>query len=162
MRFGDLPSIGSPDIPDLSTFCEEVDLEDYDAFLIFTATRFTQNNFELAKKVKSLGKLFFLVRTKIDVDLKAMTGKAAMDEKETLQKIRKSSVEKVKDLISNEKEIFLISNYDKNKWDFSRLKNVVNEVREATVAVRQGKCLNLYSSRITHRCFYTIKVSDIN
>ena len=162
MRFVDLPSIGSPEIPDLSTYCEEVDLEDYDAFLIFTATRFTQNNFELAKKVKSLGKLFFLVRTKIDVDLKAMTGKTAMDEKETLQKIRKSSLEKIKDLISNEKEIFLISNYDKNKWDFSRLKNAVNEVREATVAVRQGKCLNLYSSRITHRCFYTIKVSDIN
>ena len=85
-----------------------------------------QNNFELTKKVKSLGKLFFLVRTKIDVDLKAMTGKAAIDEKETLQKIRKSSMEKVKDLISNEEEIFLISNYDKNKWDFSRLKNVVN------------------------------------
>ena len=162
MRFVELPSIGSPEIPDLSTYCEEVDLEDYDAFLIFTTTRFTQNNFELAKKVKSLGKLFFLVRTKIDIDLKAMTGKAAMDEKETLQKIRKSTMEKVKDLISNEKEIFLISNYDKNQWDFSRLKNAVSEVREATVAVRQGKCLNHYSSRITRRCFYAIKISNIN
>lgn len=153
MCFVDLPSIGSPKIPDLSAYCEEVDLEDYDAFLIFTGTRFTQNNFELAKKVKSLGKQFFLVRAKIDVDLKAKTRKAAIDENVTLQKIRKSITRKVKDLISSEKEIYLISNYDRNKWDFSRLKNAVNEVGDAAVAVCQGKCLNLYSSlSITHRC----------
>lgn len=53
------------------------------------------------RKSNPLENYFFLVRTKIDVDLKAKTGKAAIDENVTLQQIRESIMEKVKDLISN-------------------------------------------------------------
>ena len=117
----ELPGIGTPNYPDLRTYCEKVDLEKYDTFLIFTADRFTQNDLALAKKVKSLGKSFFLIHTKIDNVLRPWRPRAPIDEEATLQKIRKYCMDNVKGLISSEKEIFLISNYDKEKWDFDRL-----------------------------------------
>ena len=61
--FMDLPGIGTPTFPDLPTYCEKVAFEDYDTFLIFTASRFMQNDLDLAKKVNSIGKSFFLKST---------------------------------------------------------------------------------------------------
>ena len=48
-----------------------MDLKSYDAFLIFSKTRFTNDDKELAVKFsKELNKPFFFIRTNIDLDLK--------------------------------------------------------------------------------------------
>ncbi|CAB3999842.1 interferon-inducible GTPase 5-like [Paramuricea clavata] len=112
--FVDLPGIGTPNYPNLPIYSEKVGLEDYDTFLIFTANRFTQNDLELAKKVKSIGKSFSLIRTKIDVECTPREGRS-INEQEILEKMNKDCIDNVKDLISSEKEIFLISNYHKDK-----------------------------------------------
>lgn len=137
----DLPGIGTPNYPDLQNYCEKVGLKDYDMFLIFTAARFTQYDLELAKKVKSMGKSFFLIRTTIDADCNPKPRRsekndesrpeASFNEEELLQKIRTSCFENVKDLISSEKEIFLISNYKQEKWDFVRLCKAINDASPA-------------------------------
>ena len=147
ISFVDLPGIGTPNYPDLQTYCEKVGLKEYDTFLIFTANRFTQNDLELAKKVKSIGKSFFLIRTKIDVDCTPKAGKR-INEADILEKIRQYCIQHVKDLISSEKEIFLISNYHKEKWDFDRLLAAISDA----LPVVQKECLTLSLSNVTREC----------
>ena len=124
----DLPGIGTPSFPDLPTYCKNVDLENYDKYLIFTSLRFTNYDLQLARKVKSMGKSFFLIRTKIDNDYEAEARKKKINEKQMLEKIKKHCFENVKDYISSENEIFLISNYDKGQWDFCRLVEAISDV----------------------------------
>jgi hypothetical protein len=54
----------------------------------------------------------------------------------------------VKNLISSEKEIFLISNYHKDKWDFDRLIEAITEA----LPIRQRECLTLSLSNVTREC----------
>ena len=122
IKFWDLPGIGTPNYPNMATYCEKVELEKFNAFLILTAVRFTANELELAKKIKSINKNFFLIRTKIDENVIAgRSRKRSFDEKAMLQMIRSDSAENLGDLLSDERDIFLISNHDRDKWDFARL-----------------------------------------
>lgn len=50
--FWDLPGMGDIQNPDLKTYCKEVQLETYDAFLIVTCTRFSSNDLHLAQEIK--------------------------------------------------------------------------------------------------------------
>jgi hypothetical protein len=145
--FVDLPGIGTPGYPDLETYCKKVDLEKYDTFLIFSATRFTQNDLVLAKKVKSIGKSFFFIRTKIDVDCTPHNGET-INEEEILEQIRNNCMIYVKGLISSERNIFLISNYHKDKWDFDRLIEAISDA----LPVIQRECLTLSLSNVTREC----------
>ena len=125
IKFWDLPGIGTPNYPDLETYCEKVNLEKYHTFLIFTASRFTENDLELAKKVREIKKTFFFIRTKIDESVRAENRKRSFNEGAMLEKIRRNSVESLGDLLSNERDIFLISNHDPDKWDFARLTQAI-------------------------------------
>ncbi|XP_078349418.1 interferon-gamma-inducible GTPase 10-like [Oculina patagonica] len=69
IKFWDLPGIGTPNYPE-KTYCEKVKLDKFDAFLIFTSDRFKENYLKLAKKIKSIHKKFFFIRTKIDQDVR--------------------------------------------------------------------------------------------
>ena len=125
IKFWDLPGIGTPNYPDLETYCKEVELEKYHAFLIFTASRFTENDLNLAKKIRSIEKKFFLIRTKIDNDARSEMRKRSFNERAMLEKIRRDCAENLSDLVSNEQDIFLITNHDPSKWDFNRLTQAI-------------------------------------
>ena len=125
IKFWDLPGIGTPKYPDLETYCKEVELEKYHAFLIFTASRFTENDLNLAKKIRSIEKKFFLIRTKIDNDARSEMRKRSFNERAMLEKIRRDCAENLNDLLSNEQDIFLITNHDPSKWDFDRLTQAI-------------------------------------
>ena len=94
----DLPGIGTPSFPDLDTYCDKVALEAYDTFLILAATRFTVHDLVLAKKIRSMGKSFFLIRTKIDQDERNEKRKKSFDVKEMLRKIRDDFSRNMKDV----------------------------------------------------------------
>ncbi|CAB3999840.1 interferon-inducible GTPase 5-like [Paramuricea clavata] len=117
----DLPGIGTPTYPDLDIYCERVGLETYDTFMILTSTRCTKLELELAQKIKSMGKSFFLIRTKIDQDKKNEKRRKKPDIEAMLKRIRAYLYEIVKDFGIREDEIFLISNHKRDKWEFSRL-----------------------------------------
>ena len=125
IKFWDLPGIGTPKYPDLETYCKEVELEKYHAFLIFTASRFTENDLNLAKKIRSIEKKFFLIRTKIDNDARSEMRKRSFNERAMLEKIRRDCAANLSDLVSNEQDIFLITNHDRSKWDFDRLTQAI-------------------------------------
>ena len=105
----------------MATYCKKVELEKFHAFLILTAGRFTEHDLELAKKIRSSKKKFFLIRTKIDENVRAEKRKKSFNEEAMLQKIRSDCSENLGDLLSDVRDIFLISNHDRDKWDFARL-----------------------------------------
>ena len=118
----DLPGIGTPSFPDLDIYCEKVELETYDTFLILTATRFTQHDLELASKIKTMEKSFFLIRTKIDSDENnKRKSKRRPDIEAMIKRIRANCYENLEAFGIDKDKIFLIDNYQTDKWDFSRL-----------------------------------------
>ena len=122
IKFWDLPGIGTPNYPDLETYTNGVELEKYHAFLIFTATRFTDSDKMLAKKIRSIDKKFFFIRTKIDLDVQNESRrKRSFNEDAMLEKIRCDCLKNLGNLMTSERDIFLISNHDRDKWDFDRL-----------------------------------------
>ena len=123
----DFPGTGTPKYPDVEAYCSQVNLDGYDFFLIFTAGRFTENDLKLARKIKSIGKNVFFVRTKIDVDVNAEERKRSFNEEALLQKIRADCLNNLGDLLSNQQDIFLIINHFPGKWDFSRLTTAILE-----------------------------------
>ena len=126
IKFWDLPGIGTPNYPDLKTYCMKVNLEKYHTFLIFTTSRFTVEDLELAKKIRKIKKTFFFIRTKIDENVRAeKRKKSPLEEEAMLEKIRHNCVESLGDLLSNERDIFLISNHEPGKWDFARLTQAI-------------------------------------
>ena len=147
----DLPGIGTPNFPE-KTYPERVALKNYDIFLILTGCRFTENDLKLAKIVKEMGKPFFLIRTKIEeaVRPKGKRARAPINEEETqkkIKKIRNNCFKNVKNLISSEKDIFLIDSYENGKWDFENLiKAIVKALTD-----RQKECLILSLSNVTRK-----------
>ena len=111
----------------METYTKKVELEKYHAFLIFTATRFTENSLQLALKIKSMKRKFIFIRTKIDNSARAESRKRSFDEQGMLTKIRCKCLESLGDLLSCEEDVFLISSHHPNKWDFSRLTQAILE-----------------------------------
>ena len=119
--------MGTPNYP-VETYCEQVQLERYHTFLIFTATRFTQNDLKLAEKIRSIDKKFFFIRTKIDENVRAEKRKRSFNEGAMLDEIRCYCSENLGELLTNEQNIFLISNHYPAKWDFDRLTKAILDV----------------------------------
>ena len=126
VKFWDLPGIGTRNFPS-EQYSKLVNLERYHLFLIFTVSRFTEYDLQLAREIKSMGKNFFFVRTKIDVDVQAEGRKRSFNEEALLQQIRADCSNNLGDLLSNQQDIFLISNHFPGKWDFERLTSAILE-----------------------------------
>ena len=105
-------------------------LDKYHTFLILASHRFTEKHIILAREIKKQGKSFFFIRTKIDENVRAEIRKKSFSEATVLQKIRRNCKENLVDEagnpISSEDDIFLISNHDPDKWDFSRLTEAIH------------------------------------
>ena len=156
VKFWDLPGIGTPNYPDLETYCEKVQLEKYHTYLIFTAIRFTMNDLQLAKKVRSIDKKFFFIRTKIDESVRAETRrKRSFDEKAMLKKIRRNCLESLGDLLTDEQDIFLISNHEPENWDFARLTQAILDAltryQRESMTLSLGKVITRSSNEIFQR-----------
>ena len=155
IKFWDLPGIGTPDYPDLETYCDKVQLEKYHTYLIFTATRFTQHDLDLAKKIRSIDKKFFFIRTKIDESVRAEKRKRSFDEEAMLTKIRRNCLESLGDLLSDEQDIFLISNHEPENWEFARLTQAILEgltrYQRESMTLSLGKVITRSSKDIFQR-----------
>ena len=84
IKLWDTPGIGTQRYPDVEAYCKKQHIEIYDAFIIMTCTRFTNDDDVLARKLNSIGKPFLFVRGKIDIDINSEKNK-----KDVLDKIRK-------------------------------------------------------------------------
>ncbi|XP_054854907.1 uncharacterized protein LOC129342974 [Eublepharis macularius] len=115
----DLPGIGTPRFKS-DTYLQDVSFSRYDFFIIIASERFKSTHAQLALEIQKMGKRFYFVRCKVDVDLEASKRRRprAYDEEEILRQIRN----KCQECLEAEKvvspRVFLLSNWELNKYDF--------------------------------------------
>ena len=145
----------------METYVQKVQLEKYHAFLVVTTSRFTKNDSLLAEKIRSMKKSFFFVRCKIDVDVKNESRKQSFKEEATLMKVRRSCSKNLGDLLSNQEDIFLISNHEVDKWDFVRLTQAIldalSRYQRESLTLSLGKAITRSSAEIFQRKVNVLK-----
>ncbi|XP_055368532.1 interferon-inducible GTPase 5-like isoform X2 [Betta splendens] len=121
----DLPGVGTTNFP-VKKYLEHVGFEKYDFFIIISQTRFSENDANLAKKIKQMEKNFYFVRSKIDADLYSeKESKREFNEKQTLDSIKKNCTEGLQKLGVAAPQVFLVSNFKLHQFDFHLLQNTL-------------------------------------
>nr|XP_042703758.1 interferon-inducible GTPase 5-like [Chrysemys picta bellii] len=116
----DLPGIGSPKYP-AETYVKDMNLDQYDFFIIIAALRFTEADTKLAKEIKRMGKKFYFVRSKVDADLANEQRKRDFKEEKTLAAIRSDCMEQLQKAGIISPQVFLVSRWDFHKYDSPQL-----------------------------------------
>mmetsp|Transcript_68210 Transcript_68210/g.142545 ORF Transcript_68210/g.142545 Transcript_68210/m.142545 type:complete len:459 (-) Transcript_68210:55-1431(-) len=115
VRLWDLPGAGTEAIPS-STYIQDMGLRYFDKVLILTAHRFTSMEVELRKELEQHKVPYFLVRTKIDIDIWNNQQDNNCKAATTMKQIRR-------DLNVNHgvEKVFLISARDPDGYDMPAL-----------------------------------------
>lgn len=124
----DLPGVGTCNFKP-EEYLKKLRFQEYDFFLIISATRFRENDAQLAKAIKKMKKNFYFVRTKIDSDLwnqKKCKPKSYNKEK-ILEEIRKDCVEKLQNARVASARVFLVSSVEVAQFDFPKLESTLLE-----------------------------------
>ncbi|CAB3991261.1 interferon-inducible GTPase 5-like [Paramuricea clavata] len=100
-----------------------LEIEKYDAFLIFTAGFFSERHKQFAEMIKYNNRPLFFIRIIIDYDLPKEEDEILTEQ--LLKDLRRSLAVKLQDLHLGEDEIYLISNHHPNKWDFLKLTKAI-------------------------------------
>ncbi|XP_065430085.1 interferon-inducible GTPase 5-like isoform X2 [Chrysemys picta bellii] len=116
----DLPGIGTTKYP-TETYVKDVNLDQYDFFIIIAALRFTEADSNLAKEIKRMGKKFYFVRSKVDVDLANEQRKRNFKEEKTLEVMRNSCMRHLQEAGIISPQVFLVSRWDFHKYDSPQL-----------------------------------------
>lgn len=117
--FWDLPGVGTR-IFSGKNYLQAVEFDKYDCFIIMSSMRFTEHDEWLSKEAQNRKKSYFFVRTKFDEAIK--------DKKyeEVREKIKKNIQ---KNITIEDRRIYMISNPDRDLYDFPRLlEDVIGEM----------------------------------
>ncbi|XP_028404192.1 interferon-inducible GTPase 5-like [Dendronephthya gigantea] len=154
----DCPGIGTRNFRDLEAYSENIDIETYDVFIIMTASRFTADTGDLAKKVRLLNKPFLFVRTKIDDDQRNEQRKKKYNQVEFLEEIKEDCFLQLKseDAELGKNDIFLISNHYPHLWDFARLIKAINN----RLTIQKRECF-LFSTIVLSKDILRQKVKAL-
>ncbi|OBS73431.1 hypothetical protein A6R68_16031, partial [Neotoma lepida] len=122
----DLPGIGSTSFPP-ENYLTEMKFGEYDFFIIISATRFKENDAQLAKAIEKMKMNFYFARTKIDTDLynEQRSKPRTFNKENVLRKIREDCSKQLKGVLSGEPRIFLISSFDMSDFDFPELETTL-------------------------------------
>ncbi|XP_067401791.1 interferon-inducible GTPase 5-like [Emydura macquarii macquarii] len=120
----DLPGIGTLNYP-AKTYRKDVNLDRYDFFIIISAQRFTEADAHLAKEINSMGKKFYFVRSKVDVDLANEQREGNFNEEETLQVIRNDCKDQLRKAGITSPQVFLVSRWHFDKYDSPQLQETL-------------------------------------
>ncbi|XP_044847176.1 interferon-inducible GTPase 5-like [Mauremys mutica] len=124
VKLWDLPGIGTESF-EADNYLNQVQFNNYDFFIIVTATRFTSHHTTLARAIHKLGKRFYYVRSKVDADLKAEQRKRNFKKERMLQEIREDCVEKLKKAGEASPRVFLLSSWELTEYDFQLLQETL-------------------------------------
>ncbi|XP_065101656.2 uncharacterized protein [Paramisgurnus dabryanus] len=122
VKLWDLPGIGVPNLK-ADQYLNEVKFEIYDLFIIISSARFKENDVFLAKEIKKKQKHFYFVRSKIDNDIYSASHRRNFNKDQVLCTIRENCCKNLKDV--GNPEVFLISSYDLEKYDFQKLVDTI-------------------------------------
>ncbi|XP_051024254.1 T-cell-specific guanine nucleotide triphosphate-binding protein 2-like [Acomys russatus] len=118
----DLPGIGSTAFPP-ETYLTEMKFHEYDFFIIISATRFKENDAQLAKAIAKMNMNFYFVRTKIDNDLgnEEKSKPKTFNKENVLMKIRDECSKHLQEALGTKPPVFLVSNFDVSDYDFPKM-----------------------------------------
>ncbi|XP_041497292.1 interferon-inducible GTPase 1-like [Microtus oregoni] len=138
----DLPGIGTVNFPP-KDYLEKMKFQEYDFFIIVSATRFTKLELDLAKAIKFMKKNYYFVRTKVDLDLdnEKKRNSHTFDREKTLQQIRSMCVNTFSQNNMDAPQIFLISNSNLSDYDFPVLMDTL--VKDLPAQKRHNFMLSL-------------------
>lgn len=116
VRLWDLPGSGTEAVPS-ETYVQDMGLRYFDKVVIATAHRFTSTEVSLREELDRHGVPYFMVRTKVDVDVYNNEKDNNMDEAATVKVIQDDFG---KNKVENP---YLVSSRDPEAYDFPRLLN---------------------------------------
>lgn len=122
----DLPGIGSTNFKP-ENYLTQMKFQEYDFFIIVSATRFKENDAQLAKVIAKMGMNFYFVRTKVDNDIynEQRSKPNRFNREEVLKKIQKETSKLLRTALKSEAPIFLISSLDVAAYDFPKLQSTL-------------------------------------
>ncbi|KAG2463611.1 interferon-inducible GTPase 5-like isoform X1 [Polypterus senegalus] len=123
--FYDLPGVGTTKFSS-TTYVKKLELCKYDVFIIVLGVSVMENDVFLARKINEMGKKIYFLRSKIDIEMDNLEKQNRQQDKEReLNKIRQYCIQKLEEIKFPSQEVFLVSSYRMNDFDFSRFCNVV-------------------------------------
>eukprot|EP01116_Phalansterium_solitarium_P012093 TRINITY_DN28078_c0_g1_i2.p1 TRINITY_DN28078_c0_g1~~TRINITY_DN28078_c0_g1_i2.p1 ORF type:complete len:428 (-),score=132.30 TRINITY_DN28078_c0_g1_i2:123-1406(-) len=160
----DAPNIVLCDLPGISaqfpreTYAEFMRLDSFDFFLLISAGRFSEDDMFLASIIQKLGKPYFFVRTRIDLDITNHLDDYGTPEQETLRVIREDVTESIRKHNMDSRG-FLISGRlaNQHRYDFPELKTAVLESLPELKRNALAKHLSGYSKDIIDLKYEALK-----
>ncbi|XP_074837613.1 interferon-inducible GTPase 5-like isoform X2 [Carettochelys insculpta] len=122
----DLPGVGSPSFP-LNTYCEQLSLSQFEFFIIVGCQRFCSSHAMLAREIQRMGKRFYFVRSKADVDLEASRRQrpSSYAEEKILQQVREDCGMGLAAEGVSHPQVFVVSGWEPSRYDFPLLQQTL-------------------------------------
>lgn len=121
VRLWDLPGMGTPSFTS-KRYVQTINFHLYDMFFVVISERFRENNMLLIDEIQKQKKPFYLIRTKVDNDLRAQSRKCNFTESDALFAMRDECLNYVEGKNLNP-HIFLVSAHDTQNYDMRNLKD---------------------------------------
>uniref|UniRef100_K7E6J9 IRG-type G domain-containing protein n=1 Tax=Ornithorhynchus anatinus TaxID=9258 RepID=K7E6J9_ORNAN len=150
----DLPGIGTPAFQ-ASRYLERVQFGRYDFFILIASERFTAHHAQLACEIQRLGKRFYFIRSKVDVDLAASRQRrpATFSEEGVLNEIRTHCRDRLRaEGVADGPRVFALSNFNRGLYDFPLLeetleKELPGHKRQAFLLARPNDSLEVLEKK---------------
>ncbi|XP_044134664.1 interferon-inducible GTPase 5-like [Bufo gargarizans] len=128
VRYWDLPGIGTPGFKPMD-YLKLVNFNQYDFFFIITTERFKECHILLAQAIKSMGKKFYFLRSKIDSVLKGYRrGKRnCYKDEDILKEIREDCINGLRAGGIENPHVFLLSCLEPEKYDFYLIQKTLED-----------------------------------
>ncbi|XP_038636285.1 interferon-inducible GTPase 5-like [Scyliorhinus canicula] len=124
-KYPDKDTVTISELPGLGS-SQHLDFNCYDFFIILSSGRFKNKHFLLAIEIQKKNKKFYFVRAKVDRDLnRAKRWKKCYNENQTLAKLRNDCVVSLRKGVIESPQVFLISSWNLNKFDFGKMLEVL-------------------------------------
>ncbi|KAL8219470.1 UNVERIFIED_CONTAM: hypothetical protein K2H54_025378 [Gekko kuhli] len=126
----DLPGIGTPNFQ-AKEYLERVNYSQYEFFIIVASNSFTVDDIQLSQAIQKMKKRFYYVWSKVDIIIKNEKLRPVFSEEATLQQVRKYCLDNLVKAGISSPEIFLISSWYREKYDFPLLQRTLAKETEA-------------------------------
>ncbi|KAL8219472.1 UNVERIFIED_CONTAM: hypothetical protein K2H54_025392 [Gekko kuhli] len=136
----DLPGIGTSNFK-AKEYLERVNYSQYDFFIIVASNRFTVYDIQLSQAIQKMKKQFCYVWSKMDISIKNAKLHPDFSEEGALQKVRKYCLDNLEKAGISSPEIFLVSSWFEEKYDFPLLQRTLERhiLRPADKSTKPSK-----------------------
>ncbi|XP_053388616.1 T-cell-specific guanine nucleotide triphosphate-binding protein 2-like [Mercenaria mercenaria] len=140
--FWDLPGVGTDNFK-RENYLDQVNLKKYDFFIILSSERFSEDDGWLATEIKQMGKRFYFVRTKVQIDIvnEPLSRETPRQREEILDTIRNDCKENLKKHELSDSDVYLIDNFIPDDFDFDNLQAKI--IKDAPQLKREAIAFSL-------------------